>query len=75
MPQITVFRNIQETDTPFYREVSVVLDRIRDGANSNGEPIPTKEIIKKVRAEKRKTERNELKKMLPAVCFSGVFDR
>jgi len=73
MPQITVFRNIQETDTPFYREVSVVLDRIRDGANSNGEPIPTKEIIKKVRAEKRKTERNELKKMLPAVCFSGTF--
>jgi hypothetical protein len=75
MPQITVFRNIQETDTPFYREVSVVLDRIRDGANSNGEPIPTKEIIKKVRAEKRKTERNELKKMLPAVCFSGTFTK
>jgi hypothetical protein len=75
MPQITVFRNIQETDTPFYREVSVVLDRIRDGANSSGEPIPTKEIIKKVRAEKRKTERNELKKMLPAVCFSGTFTK
>jgi len=53
----------------------VVLDRIRDGANSNGEPIPTKEIIKKVRAEKRKTERNELKKMLPAVCFSGTFTK
>lgn len=53
----------------------MVLDRIRDGANSNGEPIPTKEIIKKVRAEKRKTERNELKKMLPAVCFSGTFTK
>lgn len=45
MPQITVFRNIQETDTPFYREVSVVLDRIRDGANSNGEPIDRKSVV------------------------------
>ena len=59
MHQITIFRNIQDTSTPFYRDVRVVLDRIRDGANPNGVAIPTKDIVKKVRAEKRKAERNE----------------
>lgn len=75
MHQITIFRNIQDTSTPFYRDVTVVLDRIREGANSNGVATPTKDIIKKVRAEKRKAERNELKKQLPAICFSGTFTK
>lgn len=75
MSQITIFRNIQETSTPFYRDIKVVLDRIRDGANPNGVTTPTKEIIKKIRAEKRKGERNELKKQLPAICFSGTFTK
>ena len=75
MHQITIFRNIQDTSTPFYRDVRVVLDRIRDGANPNGVAIPTKDIVKKVRAEKRKAERNELKKQLPAICFSGTFTK
>jgi len=75
MHQITIFRNIQDTSTPFHRDVRVVLDRIRDGANPNGVAIPTKDIVKKVRAEKRKAERNELKKQLPAICFSGTFTK
>ena len=75
MHQITIFRNIQDTSTPFYRDVRVILDRIRDGANPNGVSTPTKEIVKKVRAEKRKAERNELKKQLPAICFSGTFTK
>ena len=62
---ITIFKNIKETSTPFYREVYVVLDRIKEGAS--------KEIVKKIRLEKNKTERNEIKKHLPAVCFSGTF--
>jgi len=62
---ITIFKNIKETSTPFYREVLVVLDRIKEGAS--------KEIVKKIRVEKNKTERNEIKKHLPAVCFSGTF--
>ena len=53
----------------------MVLDRIREGANPSGVDIPTKEIIKKVRAENRKAERNELKKQLPAICFSGTFTK
>jgi hypothetical protein len=65
--QVTIFKNIRDTDTPFFRDVHVVLDRIRDGA--------TKEVVKKIRAEKRKTERNEIKKQLPAICFSGKFSK
>ena len=67
MPSVTIFRNIQETSTPFHRDVSVVLNRIRDGKS--------KELVKKIRAEKRKTERNELKKNLPSICFSGIFNK
>jgi hypothetical protein len=65
--KITIFQNIKETATPFFRDVNVILDRIKDGA--------TKELVKKIRAEKRKPERNELKKMLPAICFSGTFNK
>lgn len=65
--QVTIFQNIKETSTPFHREVGVILERIKDGA--------TKELVKKIRAEKRKAERNELKKQLPAICFSGTFNK
>jgi len=64
---ITIFKNIKETEAPFHRQVGVVLDRIKDGA--------TKELVKSIRKEKNKTERNELKKLLPAVCFSGIFTK
>ena len=64
---ITIFKNIKETETPFHREVGVVLNRIKNGAQ--------KDLIKRIRLEKNKTERNELKKMLPAICFSGKFTK
>ena len=65
--QITIFKNIRDTDTPFFREVGKILDRIKEGA--------TKELVKKIRNEKRKPERQELKKQLPAICFSGTFNK
>ena len=64
---VTIFKNIKETSTPFYREVSVVLDRIKNGAS--------KELVKSIRLEKDKSERNEIKKNLPAICFSGIFTK
>ena len=64
---ITIFKNIKETETPFHREVGVVLDRIKDGA--------TKKLVKEIRTTKDKSERNELKKLLPAICFSGTFTK
>ena len=64
---VTIFKNIRDTDTPFYRDVRVILDRIKEGA--------TKELVKKIRLETRKPERNEIKKQLPAICFSGKFNK
>jgi len=54
---ITIFKTIRDTDTPFYRDVTVILDRIKEGTNS------TKDIVKRIRAEKNKSERNEIKKL------------
>lgn len=65
--QVTIFQSIKDTSAPFYRNVGVILGRIKSGAS--------KELVKKIRSEKRKAERNELKKKLPAVCFSGKFTK
>jgi len=65
--EVTIFKNILETDTPFHRDVMFILDRIKEGKNS--------ELVKKIRAEKNKSARNELKKKLPSICFSGVFNK
>ena len=64
---VTIFKNIKETDTPFYRKVESVLERIKDGAS--------KELIQKIRSESNKSARNELKKDLPSICFSGEFNK
>jgi hypothetical protein len=65
--QVTIFQNIRDTDTPFYRDVFKILERVKDGSS--------KELVKKIRSEKGKPERNEIKKQLPAVCFSGTFNK
>ena len=65
--EITIFKNIHETSTPFFKDVEVILERIKEGKS--------KELVNKIRSEKDKTTRNELKKELPAVCFSGKFNK
>ncbi len=65
--KVTIFQNIKETDTPFHREVGVILERIKNGSS--------KKLVKNIRTTKDKNERNELKKKLPALCFSGVFNK
>jgi hypothetical protein len=67
MTKVTIFKNIKDTDTPFHRDVDLVLLRIKDGA--------TKNLVKSIRQAKDKNERNELKKRLPAICFSGIFNK
>ena len=67
--EITIFKSIKDTDTPFYRDVRVILNRIKDGSEA------TKDLVKRIRSEKRKPERQELKKLLPAICFSGTFNK
>ena len=64
---ITIFKNIRETSTPFFRDVSFVFERI--ASEKYGD------LIKQIRKEQDKTLRNELKKGLPAICFSGTFSK
>tara|TARA_R110000744_G_scaffold155713_1_gene271185 strand:- start:468 stop:2849 length:2382 start_codon:yes stop_codon:yes gene_type:complete len=64
---ITIFKNIKSIEAPFHRPLSVVLNRIKNGTS--------KEIINKIRLERRKDARQELKKGLPAICFSGEFTK
>ena len=64
---VTIFRNIRETETPFHRSVKFVIDRIKDGSS--------KDLVTRIRKETDKANRNELKKELPAVCFSGQFNK
>jgi hypothetical protein len=63
--KVTVFKNITATAAGFHRSVDFVLDRIRNG-NS-------KELLSRIRLEAEKEKRNELKKQLPSICFSGTF--
>jgi hypothetical protein len=64
---VTVFRDIRETDTPFHRDVNVVLRRIKDGAS--------KDLVTRIRQSKDKDEVSKLKRQLPSICFSGTFSR
>lgn len=64
---ITVFKNIRETSTPFFRDILFILNRIKVGVN--------KDLINEIRCIEDKTKRNELKKQLAAICFSGKFSK
>lgn len=65
--KVTIFKNIRDIYTPFHRDIMFVLDRVRDGKN--------KDLVSSIRKEKDKSARNELKKQLPAICFSGTFSK
>jgi len=65
--EVTIFQNIKDTSTPFHRHVLSILSRVKEGSS--------KDLVKKIRSEKNKSDRNELKKQLPAICFSGTFNK
>lgn len=64
---VTIFKDIKNTDTPFHIDIHKILGRIRDGKS--------KDLVTQIRKEKDKGERNELKKKLPSICFSGKFSK
>ena len=64
---ITIFRDIKTTEQPFFRNVEFILERIKEGSS--------KDLIKRIRKEKDKVVINELKQQLPAICFSGKFNK
>ena len=65
--EITIFKDIKDTSQPFYRDVGIILTRIKEGASQ--------EIVRGIRSEKDKEKRNQLKQSLPAICFSGKFTK
>lgn len=65
--EITIFKDIKDTAQPFYRDVSIILDRIKQGASQ--------EIVRAIRSEGDKEKRNLIKQSLPAICFSGKFTK
>ena len=65
--EITIFKDIKDTSQPFYRDVGIIVERIREGASQ--------EIVRAIRLEKDKEKRNQLKQTLPAICFSGKFTK
>ena len=54
--QVTIFKNIKETITPYHVSIETILDRIKEGSDS-------KELVQKIRKEKKKAERNELRQL------------
>ena len=60
---ITIFKDIKQTSQPFYRDVNLILDRIRDGAS--------KDLVKKIRSEKEKDTRKILKAKLKLTLQMG----
>jgi hypothetical protein len=67
MSEITIFKSIKDTSTPFYRGIGFILDRIKNGSS--------KEVVNAIRNEKDKEKMNKLKSTLPAICFSGTFNK
>lgn len=62
---ITIFKTLSQTNTPFYREFDFIAERIKSGKY--------KDLINKIRLEPEKKEQDRLKRLLPAICFSGTF--
>ena len=64
--KVTIFRDISTTRDPHVRDVKEVFERIRIGKS--------KDLVEKIRVETDKKAQNELKKKLPCICFSGIFE-
>jgi len=65
--QVTLFSKYQDTTTPWCKDVTYALERIRNGQS--------KETVEKIRAEKDEEKQRALKLLLPCVLFSGTFTK
>jgi hypothetical protein len=66
--QITIFPSVRDTTSGRYISVHDAFKRIRNNVKQG-------ELIRKIRSLSDKSERDKLKKQLPAYCFSGTFSR
>lgn len=63
--QITAFKSIRDSKTPYYISLEKSIKRIQTGVS--------RELINKIRNTNDKGERNVLKSSLPSICYGGVF--
>lgn len=64
---VTIFRSIKDISTPYYKDIDAIIERIKKGSS--------KDVVKRIRQEKDKKKRDEIKATLPAICFSGAFSK
>lgn len=64
---VTIFKDLKNTYTPFYKDINYILSRIKNGKS--------KDLVLKIRSKKTKKDRDEIKKELPCICFSGTFKK
>lgn len=62
---VTIFKTLFSVGIPYYKDIDVVFERIKNGKS--------KDLCEKIRNETDKTKRDALKQQLPAICFSGTF--
>lgn len=62
---VTIFKTLFSVGIPYYKDIDVVFERIKNGKS--------KDLCEKIRNESDKTKRDALKQQLPAICFSGTF--
>lgn len=65
MATVTIFKNINDVSNPHYTTIKEIVNRIRTGRS--------KVTVEKVRQAEDRNERNAIKKLLPAIIFSGKF--
>jgi hypothetical protein len=62
---ISLFKSVKDTSSPFNKPVQVALDRIKNGAS--------KQLNEQIRLTNDKDLQKTLKSKLPGVCFNGTF--
>lgn len=65
---ITIFASVKETSSGHYITIDHALQRIKKNPKQH-------DLIQRIRKAESKTERDDLKRKLPAYCFSGMFSR
>ena len=63
--KITIFKSITNTDTPHEVTPQSIIKRIKEEKDID--------LVHAIRGEQDKDRRNEIKRKLPAICWSGTF--
>lgn len=68
MSKITIFPSVRETSSGHFITIETALQRIKNNPKQH-------DLIQRIRNSTDKAQRDELKRTLPAYCFSGMFTR